>query len=202
MKKNVLLLVCISFFIIIPSNVNGQSKYHEYVIGIHSGYSFLFGTGLHEDRSFYSESKEKTKLGLHGGFSLRCYFSAKYAIQLEMDYQRRTHHVENTDFVNPEYSYSRVDNDSFTVYYLNLIREHTNKKNNFSWYFSAGTGVGKRGLRELYFKIGGGIRYSFPPHAALHLGFSFLPPQIIHYYRLVPCGIMYFSLNVGLEYGF
>jgi len=200
MKKNMLLLVCISFFIIIPSNVNGQSK--KFVIGIHSGYSFLFGTGLHEDRSFYSESKEKTKLGLHSGFSLQYHFSAKYAVQLEMDYQRRTVHVEHTDFVNPEYSYSRVYNYSFTVYYLNLIRQHMNKKNNFSWYFSAGTGVGKMGLRELYFKIGGGIRYSFPPHAALHLGVSFSPPQIIYYYRLVPSGMMYFSLNVGLEYGF
>jgi len=197
-----LLLVCISIFIIIPSNVNGQSKYHEYVIGIHSGYSFLFGTGLHEDRSFYSESKEKTKLGLHGGFSLQCYFSAKYAVQLEMDYQRRTVHEERTDFINPEYSHSRVDNDSFTVCYLNLIRQYTNKKNNFSWYVSAGIGVGKLSPHMLYFKIGSGMRYYFSPHTALHLGISFSPAQFIYYDRLLIDGLMYFSLNVGLEYGF
>ena len=200
MKKNILLLVCISFFIIIPSNVNGQSK--KYVIGIHSGYSFLFGTGLHEDRSFYSESKEKTKLGLHSGFSLRCYFSAKYAVQLEMDYQRRTVHKEHTDFINPEYSHSRVDNSSFTVYYLNLIRQHTNKKNNFSWYVSAGIGVGKVSPHTLYFKIGNGMRYYFSPHMALYLGISFSPSQLIYYRRPLIGGMMYFSLNVGLEYGF
>ena len=201
MKKNILLLVYISFFIIIPSNVNGQSKYHEYVIGIHSGYSFLFGTGLHEDRSFYSESKEKTKLGLHGGFSLQYHFSAKYAVQLEMDYQRRTVHEERTDFINPEYSHSRVDNDSFTVYYLNLIRQHTNKKNNFSRYVSAGIGAGKLSPHVLYFKIGSGMRYYFSPHMALHLGISFSPAQLIRLF-LPATAMMYFSLNVGLEYGF
>jgi len=200
MKKNILLLVCISIFIIIPSNVNGQNK--KFVIGIHSGYSFLLGTGLHEDSSFYSESKEKTKLGLHRGFSLQYHFSAKCAIQLEKDYQRKTVHEERTDFFNPERSYSRVDNYPFTVYYLNLIRQYMNKKNNFSWYVSAGIGIGKMGLRVLYFKIGSGIRYYFFPHTALHLGISFSPPQILFYYRIVPGGMMYFSLNVGLEYGF
>ncbi|MQY61383.1 outer membrane beta-barrel protein [bacterium] len=199
MKKNILLLVCISFFIIIPSNVNGQSKYHEYMVGIHSGYSFLLGGGHHESGGLWGECKEETKLGLHGGFSLQCYFSAKCAIQLEMDYQRRTVHEEHTDFVNPEYSYSRVDNSSFTVYYLNLIRRYTNKKNNFSWYFSAGIGVGNLSPHVLYFKIGNGIRYYFSPHTALHLGVSFSPAQLI---RLLPAGMMYFSLYVGLEYGF
>ena len=140
MKKNILLLVYISFFIIIPSNVNGQSK--KYVIGIHSGYSFLFGTGLHEEHRYDSEYKRQTKLGLHSGFSLQYHFSTKCAVQLEMDYQRRTVHEECTDFVNREYSHSRVDNSSFTVYYLNLIRQHMNKKNNFSWYVSTGIGVG------------------------------------------------------------
>ena len=200
MKKNILLLVYISFFIIIPSNVNGQSKYHEYVIGIHSGYSFLFGRGLRESGGLWGECKEKTKLGLHGGFSLQCYFSAKWAIQLEMDYQRRTVHEERTDFINPEYSYSRVDNDSFTVCYLNLIREATHKRNkSLSWYISAGIGIGKLSPHVLYFKIGNGMRYYFSPHMALHLGVSFSPAQLI---RLVPVGMMYFSLNVGLEYGF
>ena len=200
MKKNIFLLVCISIFIIIPSNVNGQSK--KFVIGIHSGYSFLFGTGLHEDSGLWGESKRKTKLGLHKGLSLQYYFSAKCAIQLEKDYQRKAYHHEFTDFVNPEYSYSSVDNSSFTVYYLNLIRHYTNKQNNFSWYVSAGIGVEKMGPRVLYFKIGSGIRYSFYPHTALHVGISFLPPQIIQYYRLSPGGMMYFSLNVGLEHGF
>ncbi|MBA7628733.1 hypothetical protein ES703_36228 [subsurface metagenome] len=200
MKKNILLLVCISFFIIIPSNVNGQNK--KFVIGIHSGYSFLLGGGLHEDRSFYSESKEETKLGLHRGFSLQYYFSAICAIQLEMDYQRKTVHEEHTDFINPEYSHSRVDDSSFTVYYLNLIRQYTNKKNNFSWYVSAGIGVGKLSPHMLYFKIGSGIRYAFSPRMALHLGVSFSPAQFIYYDRLLIGGMMYFSLNVGLEYGF
>jgi len=200
MKKNILLLVYISFFIIIPSNVNGQSK--KFVIGIHSGYSFLFGGGVHESSGLWGECKEETKLGLHGGFSLQYHFSAECAIQLEMDYQRKTVHEEHTDFINPEYSHSRVDDSSFTVYYLNLIRQYTNKKNNFSWYVSAGIGVGKLSPHMLYFKIGGGIRYYFSPHTALHLGISFSPAQFIYYDRLLIGGMMYFSLNVGLEYGF
>ncbi len=210
-KKNILLLVCISFFIIIPSNVNGQSK--KFVIGIHSGYSFLLGGVVYEGRRYdavvdaYVEYKEETKLGLHGGFNLRYHFSAKWAIQLEMDYQRQTHHAEHTDFVNPEYSYSSVDNSSFTVYYLNLIREGTHKRNkSLSWYFSAGVGIRDLSPLMLYSKIGNGIRYSFSPHTTLHLGVSFSPVPFIYMnplgFRLFPSGMIYFSLNVGLEYGF
>lgn len=205
MKKNILLLVCISFFIIIPSNVNGQSK--KYVIGIHSGYSFLLGGVVYEGRRYDVYYKEETKLGLHGGLSLRYHFSAEWAIQLEMDYQRQTSHEERTDFVNPEYSYSRVDNYPFTVYYLNLIHKGTHKRNkSLSWYFSAGVGIRDLGPLILYSKMGSGIRYSFSPHMALHLGISFSPVPFIYMsplgFRLFPSGMMYFSLNVGLEYGF
>lgn len=205
MRKNILLLVCISFFIIIPFNVNGQSK--KYVIGIHSGYSFHLGGAIHEDHGSWGEYKAETKLGLHGGFSLRYHFSAKWAIQLEMDYQRQTSHEERTDFVNPEYSYSRVDNYPFTVCYLNLIREGTHKRNkSLSWYFSAGIGIRDLGPLMLYSKMGSGIRYYFSPHTALHLGISFSPVPFIYMsppgFRLFPSGMMYFSLYVGLEYGF
>ena len=211
MKKNILLLVCISIFIIIPSNVNGQSK--KFVIGIHSGYSFLFGGVVYEGRRYdveynkYVEYKTETKLGLHGGFSLQYHFSAKWAIQLEMDYQRQTLHVERTDFVSPEYSYSRVDNNSYTVYYLNLIHIGAHKRNkSLSWYFSAGVGMKEIAPFVLYSKMGVGIRYSFSPYTALHLGGSFSPVPFIYLgsfgFRLFPSGTMYFSLNVGLEYGF
>ena len=204
-KKTILLLVYISFFIIIPSNVNGQSK--KFVIGIHSGYSFLIGGVLYDDRGPWGESKMETKLGLHGGFNLRYHFSPKWAIQLEMDYQRQTHHTERTDFVNPEYSYSRVRNYSYTVYYLNLTYIGTHKRNkSLSWYFSAGIGVRDIAPLVLYSKMGVGIRYSFSPHTALHLGGSFSPVPFIYLgsfgFRLFPSGTMYFSLNVGLEYGF
>jgi len=205
MKKNILLLICISFFIIIPSNVNGQSK--KYVIGIHSGYSFFLKKKLYESRRYDGESKEETKLGLHGGFSLQCYFSAKWAIQLEMDYQRQTRRAERTDFINPEYSYSRVDNYSYTVYYLNLIHMGTHKRNkSLSWYISAGVGIRDLSPLVLYSKIGNGIRYYFSPHTALHLGVSLSPVPFIYLgslgFRLFPSGMMYFSLYVGLEYGF
>jgi hypothetical protein len=205
MKKNILLLVYISFFIIIPSNVNGQSK--KYVIGIHSGYSFFLKKALYESYGPYSEYKGETKLGLHGGFNLQYHFSAKWAIQLEMDYQRKTLHEERTDFVSPEYSYSRVDNYSYTVYYLNLIYKGTHKRNKLlSWYISAGVGIEDVGPLVLYSKMGNGIRYSFSPHTALHLGISFSPVPFIYLgplgFRLFPSGIMYFSLYVGLEYGF
>jgi len=178
MKKNILLLVCISFFIIIPSNVNGQSK--KFVIGIHSGYSFLLEKKPYE-----------TKLGLHGGFNLRYHFSAKYAVQLEMDYQRQT----------------SLHNYSYTLYYLNLIYIGAHKRNkSLSWYFSAGVGMRDIAPFVLYSKMGVGIRYYFSPHTALHLGGSFSPVPFIYLgsfgFRLFPSYMMYFSLNVGLEYGF
>lgn len=204
MKKNLLLFVVVSFFVIIPNNVNGQSK--KYVVGIHSGYSFFMSGESYESRRYDSEYKAETKLGFHGGFNLQYYFSARWAIQVEMDYQRKTHHTEYTDFVSPENNYSRVDNLSFTVYYLNLIYRITNKKDNFSFYFSAGIGIEDINPFVLYSKIGNGIRYSFSPHTSLHLGVSFLPVPFIYRnpaaLRLFPFDITYFSLDVGLEYRF
>ena len=205
MRKKILLLVYISFFIIIPSNVNGQSK--KYVIGIHSGYSFLLKKAVYEEQRYDSEYKGETKLGLHGGFSLRYHFSVKWAIQLEIDYQRKTYHAEHTDFINPEYSYSRVDNYSYTVYYLNLIHMGTHKRNkSLSWYICAGVGIEDISPFVLYSKMGNGIRYSFSPHTALHLGISFSPVPFIYLgsfgFRLFPSGLIYFSLDVGLECGF
>lgn len=204
MKKNLLMLACVSLFMIIPHSANGQSK--KFVMGIHSGYSFFIEKQLYESHRYDSEYKAVTKLGFHGGFNLQYYFSTHWAIQVEMDYQRKTHHAEHTDFVNPEYSYSHVHNSSYTVYYLNLIYRITNKKENFSFYFSAGIGIRDMVPFVLYSKMGNGIRYSFSPRIAMHLGVSFLPAPFIllgaRTFQLFPFGMMYLSLNVGLEYGF
>jgi len=204
MKKSVLVLVYVSLFLIIPYNVNGESK--KYVIGIHSGYSLFMAGESNEWRSYDSEYKAETKLGFHGGFNLQYYFSTHWAIQLEMDYQRKTHHAEYTDFVHPENSYSRVDNYSYTVYYLNVIYRINNKKDNFSFYFSAGIGIKDINPLEIYSKIGNGIRYSFSPRTALHLGVAFLPVPFIYRnpaaLRLFPYYIAHFSFYVGLEYRF
>jgi len=123
--------------------------------------------------------------GIHAGLNLQCYFSSHWGVQVELHHQRRAH----------------WDN-SFTMYYLNVIyRVIDKKKGNFSWYISAGVGM-RSGLIS---KVGNGMKWSFSPHLSLHLGISASPILFItspYGSKLFPFGIMYFSLNVGLEYGF
>ena len=126
---------------------------------------------------------------IHAGLNLQCYFSSHWGVQLEFHHQRRAH----------------WDN-SFNVYYLNVIyRVIDKKKEKFSWYISAGGGV--RDSSGLLSKVGNGMKYSFSPHLSLHLGFSAWPfPLFItgpDGFKLFPSGgAFWFSLHIGLEYGF
>jgi len=140
--------------------------------------------------SGYTWGRYPSGTGIHAGVNLQCYFSSHWGVQLEFHYQRETHR-----------------DDSFTICYLNVIYRVTNKKNNFSWYISAGAGMMHMDPSVLLSKVGNGIKWSFSPHLSLHLGFSVWPaPLFIKSplgFKLFPSGGgNYVSLHVGLEYGF
>jgi len=149
-----------------------DGKNHDNILGFNSGYTW----GIR---------------GIHAGLNLQHYFFSHWGIQLEL------HHQMKTDQSNP-----------FTMYYLNVIyRVMEKKKEEFSWYISAG--IGMMGMRSsvLFSKVGTGMKWSFSPHLLLHLGFSTWPGPLFlkdpYGFRLFPpMGASWFSLHIGLEYGF
>ena len=149
-----------------------NGKNHDNILGFNSGYTW----GIR---------------GIHVGLNLQHYFFSHWGVQLELHHQRRA------DQFNP-----------FTVYYLNVIYRVTDKKKErFSWYISAGVGMWGMNPSMLLSKVGNGMKWSFSRHLSLHLGFSAWPfPLFItgpYGFKLFPSGgAFWFSLHVGLEYGF
>jgi len=171
-RKAIVGAIFLAFFLAAPNNANGN--YDKYILGFNSGYTW----GIAE---------------IHAGLNLQCYFSSHWGVQLELHRQRRADEF-----------------DPFTVYYLNLIyRVIDKKKEKFSWYISAGVGMWGVNPSMLLSKVGTGMKYSFSPHLLLHLGFSTWPAPLFfkspygNGFKLFPSGgALWFSLYIGLEYGF
>jgi len=183
-RKVMLGAIFLASFLMAPNNANGN--YDKYILGFNSGYTWWAGT--------------------HIGLNLQYYFSSHWGVQLEFHYQRKIHRVEYTAF-HPEDSYSRIEDDSFTMCYLNVIYRVTTKKKNFSWYISAGAGIWHMDPSIIFSKVGNGMKWSFSPRLSLHLGFSAWPAPLFikgsRGFKLFPSGGPNFvSLHVGLEYGF
>ncbi len=172
MKMRKVILGAIFLAFFLTAPNNASGNYGEYILGFNSGYTW----GIK---------------GIHAGVNLQCYFFSHWGVQLELHHQRRADQF-----------------DPFTVYYLNLIYRVTDKKKEkFSWYISAGVGMWGMDPSMLLSKVGNGMKYSFSPHLSLHLGFSAWPfPLFIkspYGFKLFPSGgAFWFSLHIGLEYGF
>ncbi len=172
MRKIIFMAVFLSSLLIIPHKADGKN--HDNILGFNSGYTW----GIR---------------GIHAGLNLQHYFFSHWGVQLELHRQRRADQF-----------------DPFTVYYLNLIyRVIDKKKEKFSWYISAGVGMWGMNPSMLLSKVGTGMKYSFSPHLSLHLGFSTWPAPLFikgpygNGFKLFPPGgASWFSLHIGLEYGF
>ncbi|MDH7514208.1 MAG: hypothetical protein QHH14_14800 [Clostridiales bacterium] len=127
--KRTFLAASVLIFFFIPHY--GFGKDIEYIIGVNSGYSFFSQRQYFEERRPDSETTSETNLGFHGGANVQCNFSNHWSIQVEIVYQKRTHHKEYVNYIYPELNYSVAEDTSLSVYYLNAIYRIANKKTIF-----------------------------------------------------------------------
>lgn len=201
MKKIIVTVVFLAFFIIIPCAVTGENN--KYFIGVHSGYSSFFARNYYESIRYDSEHRSENKLGFYAGANFQYRFSPHWTIQLEMDYQRGTHFEEFIDYVTPEYNHSRTEDTSYKIYYLNAVYTLLEiKERKFFPYFLAGVGIRDTKPFILYSKIEIGIKYSFLTRLALHAGVTFWPfPFMLLEHYGIRLYLQSYSINIGLEYG-
>lgn len=197
--KKIILNIILLLFILIPCEIKAED--YKFVVGITTGYSFGLTNEYKENKEEYTGgyNKYQDKLGFHFGLNFQYNFSSSWAIQGEIDYQRKTYTQEHIDYNNPSYNYSKSYDCSFIAPYLNVIYNSSKEKILFP-YFSAGIGICQIAPEIVFmFKIGGGIKYHFFSRTTLNLEVSFNIPFLL---RTLPSEIEYLSLNLGLEHKF
>lgn len=209
MKKIVLIIILLPF-VFLPYQIKAEDN--KFVIGINSGYSFGLTDEYKEEMYIWPEGrgsfKEQRKLNFHIRGDLQYYLSPHWAIQFELEFQKRTRYMEEVDNLNSTYIYETQD-QSFFYSYINVIYKiNSFRQRNFFPYVSAGIGIGIIAFRKpLFFaykyKLQGGIKYRFSEQISLNLGSSIYATNFAN--PIKPVGkaqIDYISLNIGLEYGF
>ncbi|MDH7513311.1 MAG: outer membrane beta-barrel protein [Clostridiales bacterium] len=127
----------ILFFLVFLSIFAAQSRAedNERILGTNFGYS----VGLSNSDSNYYDNH---KLGYRLGLNLQYYFSAHWAIQGEINYQKMTSYLRD------------AEDKSYVTSYLNII--YYRGKRRLSPYLCVGLGVENFSSLRLDTKIGGG----------------------------------------------
>jgi hypothetical protein len=203
MKKFV--LITLTLFLCLAVPCNPKENRIRIAIGLNCGYSFLAERDYYEEYRYDSEYRRESKLGFRGGANLQCYFGRHFALQIETDHQRNALFEEFKDYTNPEYNYSRSQDISYTVYYLNFIYRISDfSKQKLSPYIFAGAGIYNFDPFTLYSKMGLGIQYNLSPRVMVHTEVSLGPAAFIYKdpsaFRFFPFDIKYISFNFGLDF--